>query len=415
MKCRFCATEMKHVFCDLGHAPPSNSYLREAELNEAETFFPLKVWTCHSCFLTQIDEFKSHADIFSKDYAYFSSFSTTWVAHAKAYVEKVTAKYGLNEKSMFVEVASNDGYLLHFVKHSGIPCLGVEPTASTARAAREKGIDTREVFFGTDSAAQLASEGFKADMMAANNVLAHVPDIRDFMGGFKMLLKDEGVATFEFPHLYQLVVNNQFDTIYHEHFSYLSLLTVGNIAEAAGLKVIEVEELPTHGGSLRVYVAHKSSKHQRHGSVDALLQKEVDAGMNEMKFYTGFQAKVDAIKFGFLDLLLQAKKQGKKVAAYGAAAKGNTLLNYCGVKRDMISFVCDLSPHKQGMYMPGSHIPILAPAEIESQKPDIVVILPWNIRDEIVKQLAHTGCSFAVAIPKAEIFEAPAQKLRVVG
>jgi 2-polyprenyl-3-methyl-5-hydroxy-6-metoxy-1,4-benzoquinol methylase len=407
MNCRFCKTELTHVFCDLGHAPPSNSYVTAADLNESETYYPLKVWTCNNCFLTQIDEFKSHAEIFSKDYAYFSSISSSWVAHAKAYVEETVQKRRLTKDSMFIEVASNDGYLLQSVQAMGIPCLGIEPAGSVAKAAREKGIDTREIFFGEETARQLAAEGFSADAMIAVNVIGHVPDILDFVKGFAILLKPEGVAAFEIPHLLQLVQNNQFDTIYHEHFQYLSVLTLEKICEACGLKLIEVEELKTHGGSIRVHTALKNSSHIRDASVDAILAKERTAGMDHIDFYKGFQPRIDAVKYGFLSFLLEAKKQGKKVAAYGAAAKGNTLLNYCGVKPDLISFVCDLAPSKQGLYMPGSHIPILPPSELEKQKPDIIVILPWNIRAEITKQLAHAttwGATFAVAIPEMEIF-----------
>lgn len=407
MQCRFCASSLSHVFVDLDFAPPSNSYLKPEMLNAPESYYPLKIWTCATCFLTQIDEFKSHSEIFSEDYAYFSSFSSSWVAHAKTYVERMAAEFKLDQNSKVVEIAANDGYLLQFVKGLGIPCLGVEPTRSTAAAARAKGLEMREVFFGAETAKALAAEGWQADLMAANNVLAHVPDIKDFIAGFKVLLKPEGVATFEFPHLMQLVANNQFDTIYHEHFSYLSLLTVEKMMQAAGLKVFHVEELPTHGGSLRVFVTHTESAHTRRTTVEAVLQKEQAADMDKLAFYTGFQEKTDRVRLDFLSFLIKARQEGKKIAAYGAAAKGNTLLNYCGVKKGLIDFVCDLSPHKQGLYMPGSHIPILPPEEITQQKPDYVVILPWNIKTEVVKQLSHIrewGGQFVVAIPKLEIF-----------
>lgn len=407
MQCRFCNTELTHVFADLDDAPPSNSYLKPEDVSADEARYPLKVWTCHTCYLTQLDEFKSHSEIFSEDYAYFSSFSTTWVAHAEAYVEKMVAEFGLDENSHIVEVASNDGYLLQFANQRGIPCLGVEPTASTAKAAREKGIDTREVFFGRDSAQALKDEGKAADLTAANNVLAHVPDIKDFVGGFKILLKEQGVATFEFPHLMQLVANNQFDTIYHEHFSYLSLLSVKAIFEDAGLRVFHVEEIPTHGGSLRVYACHAESAHETRPSVGEVLGKEQGAGMDNISYYQGFQANIETVCDDFKTFLKQAKADGKKVAAYGAAAKGNTLLNYCRLGTESIDFVCDLSPHKQGLYLPGSKIPIQSPDALEDEKPDYIVILPWNLRDEVANQLAYArdwGAQFVVAIPNLEIF-----------
>lgn len=407
MQCRFCGTALSHIFADLDNAPPSNSYLKAEQMNAPETYYPLKIWTCPSCFLTQIDEFKSHSEIFSADYAYFSSFSSSWVAHAKAFVEKVSAEFLLDKDSRVVEIASNDGYLLQFVKELGIPCLGIEPTHSTAEAARKKGIETREVFFGAATAQELVKDGWSADLTVANNVLAHVPDINDFISGFRILLKKEGVASFEFPHLMQLVANNQFDTIYHEHFSYLSLLTVDKMMQKNGLRVFHVEELPTHGGSLRVFVTQADAKWTRLDSVEDVLKKERAAGMDNLAFYTGFQEKIEKVRNDFLAFLVQAKADGKKVAGYGAAAKGNTLLNYCGVKRGSIGFVCDLSPHKQGLFMPGSHLPILAPAEIDKQKPDFIIIFPWNIKAEVVKQLAHVrdwGCQFVVAIPQLEVF-----------
>lgn len=405
MHCRFCATPLRHVFADLGNAPPSNAYLSAEDLQEAETYYPLKIWTCENCFLTQIDEFKSHADIFSADYAYFSSFSSSWLAHAKAYVDKVTERFGLDTHSTMVEVASNDGYLLQYVKEKGIRCLGVEPTASTAAAARAKGIESREVFFGKNAAQNLKAEGYAADQMAANNVLAHVPDIRDFIDGFATLLKPQGVATFEFPHLLQLVLHNQFDTIYHEHFSYLSFITVKRMMEAAGMRVFDVEEIPTHGGSLRIYVCHDGANHADEKTVAALLEKEKEHGMDSLPFYQGFQEKIDDLRLQFLNFLVQAKKDGKRVAAYGAAAKGNTLLNYCGVKSGLIDFVCDLSPHKQGKFLPGSHVEIAAPERLATEKPDYIIILPWNIRDEVTRQLDYCkdwDAKFVVAVPQLQ-------------
>lgn len=407
MKCRFCGNNLTHVFADLNDSPPSNSYLKKEQLTKPEARYPLKVWTCEKCYLTQLDEFKSHEEIFSEEYAYFSSFSTSWVAHAKNYVEKMTKEFGLNNNSMVVEVASNDGYLLQHVKALGIPCLGVEPTKSTAEAARKIGINTVEVFFGKASASKLKEQGYSADLTAANNVLAHVPDINDFVGGFKILLKENGVSTFEFPHLLQLVANNQFDTIYHEHFSYLSLISVKQIMEKAGLRVFNVEEIPTHGGSLRVYVTHDNAKHQTRDSVAEILKKEKAAGMDSMNYYSGFQKKIEKVCDDFMQFLNKAKADGKKVAAYGAAAKGNTLMNFCNIDTSLISFVCDLSPHKQNLYMPGSKLPIMHPDEIKKQKPDYVVILPWNLKAEISNQLAYIRdwkAKFVVAIPKLEIF-----------
>lgn len=403
MKCRYCEAELTHVFADLADSPPSNSYIKREDISKPEARYPLKVWTCDKCFLTQLDEFKSYAEIFNEDYAYFSSFSSSWVAHAKKYVEAMVKEFGLGKDSFAVEVASNDGYLLQHVKALGIPCLGIEPTASTAKAAREKGIETKEVFFGKESAAQLP----KADLTAANNVLAHVPDINDFMGGFKNILKPQGVSTFEFPHLMQLVANNQFDTIYHEHFSYLSLISVKQIAEKQGLRVFHVEEITTHGGSLRVYVCHADAKHETRSSVLEVLNKEKKAGMDEISYYADFQPKIEKVCDDFMEFLQKAKKEGRKVVAYGAAAKGNTLLNYCNVDSSLIPFVCDLSPHKQGLYLPGSKIPIKSPDEIKAQKPDYVVVLPWNLKDEISKQLSYIrdwGGQFVAAIPRLTVF-----------
>ncbi len=407
MKCRFCQTELEHVFCNLGHQPPSNSYLKAEEIKEAETYYPLKVWVCHACFLVQIDEFKSHSEIFDKDYAYFSSYIKSWVAHAKNYVDMAIDKFALNENSMFVEVAANDGWLLQHVKAAGIPCLGIEPTASTAAAAREKGIDIREIFLTEATGKQLAAEGIRADSMMAVNVLGHVPDIVDFLKGFYEVLKPEGVAVFEIPHFLRLVEDSLFDTIYHEHFTYLSLLTVEKIAAKAGLKVIEMEMLPTHGGSMRIYMARQESNHNRDASVDAFLQKELDAGMDKIDFYQGYQDKIDKIQIDFMTYLIKQKKAGKKIAAYGAAAKGNTIMNYCGIKPNLIEFIGDSSPYKQGLFLPGNHIPIVAQDQIEALKPDIIYIPAWNVKHEIAKQLSivrEWGAKFVVAMPELEEF-----------
>lgn len=409
MKCRFCNHEVETEFADLVNSPASNSYLTVEQLNEPETFFPLKVMVCEKCFLVQVDEYKKSADIFNHDYAYFSSFSTSWLTHCKKYVDMMTDRFGFNANSLIVEVASNDGYLLQYFKEKNIPVLGVEPTANTAAVAIKKGIPSVVDFFGVKLASKLSGEGKKADLLLGNNVLAHVPDINDFVGGMKVILKEKGVITMEFPHLYQLVLNNQFDTIYHEHFSYLSFTTVQKIFEAQGLSMFDVEEVSTHGGSLRIFAKHNEDDSKPiDANVANMLQKENAAGMLGLDYYKGFQEKVDKIKVDLLEFLVQQKKAGKKVAAYGAAAKGNTLLNYCGVKKDMVSFVVDANPYKQNKFMPASHIPICDESMIKKIKPDYILILPWNIKDEIVKQLSYVkewNAQFVVPVPKLEILK----------
>ncbi|MCE3226595.1 MAG: class SAM-dependent methyltransferase [Bacteroidetes bacterium] len=409
MKCRFCKHPVNLEFTDLVNSPPSNSYLTKEQLNEPENFYPLRVLVCEKCYLVQVDEYYKSSEIFSSDYAYFSSFSTSWLAHAKRYTDMMTERFGFNKDSQIIEIASNDGYLLQYFHEKNIPVLGIEPTANTAAVAKTKGIDSVIEFFGTTLAKRLAGEGKKADLLLGNNVLAHVPDINDFVGGMKVILKEKGVITMEFPHLYQLVLNNQFDTIYHEHFSYLSFHTVKQIFEAQGLEMFDVEEIPTHGGSLRIFAKHKDDSSKPIGErVGKLLAKEEAAGMLKIDYYSNFQEKVDMIKNDLLEFLLQQKKAGKKVAAYGAAAKGNTLLNYCGIKKDLISFVVDANPAKQNKYMPASHIPIVTEASIKNEKPDIILILPWNIKEEIVKQLSYVkewGGKFAVPIPKLEVIQ----------
>ncbi|WP_040679667.1 class I SAM-dependent methyltransferase [Niabella aurantiaca] len=406
MNCRFCTTELNDVFIDLGNAPASNSFLAKEALNEPETFYPLKVHTCPNCFLVQVDEYKKSDAIFDSNYVYFSSYSTSWLAHARAYVEKMQERFRYTTDSLVVEIASNDGYLLQYFKERNIPVLGVEPTANTAAAAAEKGVPSVVDFFGVRLARQLAAEGKKADLLLGNNVLAHVPDIVDFVGGMKILLKEQGVITMEFPHLMQLVDNNQFDTIYHEHFSYLSFHTVKQIFEAAGLELFDVEELTTHGGSLRIYAKHKEDPTRPVGpQVAALLQKEKEKGMLEMPYYSNFQGKAFAIKKQLLQFLLDQQKAGKTVAAYGAAAKGNTLLNYCGVKNDLIGFVVDANPYKQDKYLPASHIPVVNEDQLKTAKPDFVLILPWNLKEEIMKQLAYIkdwNGQFVTAIPSLQ-------------
>lgn len=403
MKCRHCGSDLSLPFIDLGSAPPSNAYLTEEALRTPEKWYPLRVLACTECWLVQTEDYAHCSELFSADYAYFSSFSTTWLQHAERYVSTMAERLGLAGHSLVAEIASNDGYLLQYVKARGIPCLGVEPTASTAKAARNKGIDVVEEFFGVELAERLVAAGKSADLTAANNVLAHVPDINDFVAGFTILLKPAGVATFEFPHLLQLVQQNQFDTIYHEHFSYLSLTAVRRIFKRNGLSIFDVEELPTHGGSLRVYAQRgDTGKRETSDSVGKLLAAEVDAGVTTAHFYAGFQPKADRVKNDLLSFLIAAKNAGKTVAAYGAAAKGNTLMNYAGVRPDLIAFVVDRNPAKKGKYMPGSHIPIVDEAQLTTAKPDYVLILPWNLKAEVVTQLeyAHAwGCQFVVAVP----------------
>jgi SAM-dependent methyltransferase len=404
MKCRHCAADLHDVFVDLGAAPPSNAFLREQDLTLPEMHFPLKVYTCGLCHLVQVDEVQRHDELFSRDYVYFSSFSSSWLDHAKRYVDQATQRLGLGPQSMVMEVASNDGYLLQYVQQRGIPCVGIEPTSSTAQVARQKGIESIEWFFGSSFARGFASTRQQVDLVLGNNVLAHVPDINDFVAGFREVLAPGGCVTVEFPHLLKLVQYNQFDTIYHEHFSYLSFHTVQAIFERQGLSVWDVEELPTHGGSLRVWAQHQAHDALRPptANVIAMLAQENDAGMFEPAFYSGQQAKIDRVKDELLTFLLDAKRRGKRVVGYGAAAKGNTLLNYAGVRPDLLPLVVDASPHKQGRYLPGSRIPVKAPAVLDEIRPDYVLILPWNLRPEITTQLANVrqwGGRFVTAVP----------------
>lgn len=407
MKCRHCQAALSLPFLDLGAAPPSNAYLDAAQLDAPEKWYPLRVFTCTTCWLVQTQDYAHHADLFASDYAYFSSYSTSWLAHSKAYVEAMCSRFGLGPASLVTEVAANDGYLLQYVQQAGIPCYGIEPTASTAAAARDKGIEIVERFFGVPLADELAGAGRQVDLVAANNVLAHVPGINDFVAGFARLLKPQGVATFEFPHLLRLVQETQFDTVYHEHFSYLSLTTVQRIFAANGLSVFDVAELPTHGGSLRVFAQRSDTgRHARLARVGELLQHELDAGMRSSAFYTGFQAQADRVKNDFLTFLIDAKRQGKRVAAYGAAAKGNTLMNYAGIRPDLVAFVADRNPAKQGKHMPGSRIPIVAEQHLLDARPDYVVILPWNLKAEVTQQLAAVrawGGRFVTAVPQLEV------------
>jgi hypothetical protein len=407
MQCRFCKSELTNVFIDLGNSPASNSFLVKEQLNEPETFYPLKVYTCSNCFLVQIDEYKKSDSIFDDQYVYFSSYSKSWLDHAKRYTEMMTERFGYSSTSQIMEVASNDGYLLQFFKEKNIPVLGIEPTANTAEVAISKGIKTITRFFGTTLAKELTASGKKADLLLGNNVLAHVPDIVDFVAGMKIVLKEQGVITMEFPHIMQLAENNQFDTIYHEHFSYLSFYTVKRIFESQGLSLFDVNEIPTHGGSLRIYAKHTEDESKEISpNVEALLKKEVSKGIDTLSFYDNFQQKAFAVKLSFIDFLITQKKAAKKVAAYGAAAKGNTLLNYCGVKNDLIDYVVDANTNKQNKWLPASHVPVVDEQHLKKSKPDFVVIFPWNIKEEIVKQLGYIrewNGKFVIPIPQLEV------------
>jgi SAM-dependent methyltransferase len=407
VKCRYCGSDLSLPFIDLGSAPPSNSYLTSETLWMPENWCPLRVLVCTGCWLVQTEDYAGREALFDSQYAYFSSYSSTWLAHAERYVAGMTERFGLSATSNVVEVAANDGYLLQYVQARGIPCYGIEPTTSTAAAARAKGLEILEAFFGIELAERLASQCRLADLIVANNVLAHVPDINDFVAGFSRLLKPAGVATFEFPHLLRLVLENQFDTIYHEHFSYLALSVIEPLFAGQGLKVFDVEELPTHGGSLRVYACHGNNAGQpRMPSVDSVLARERDAGMGHRDFYTGLQGRAEAAKHDLLSFLLEARRNRKKIGAYGAAAKGNTLLNFAGVRPDLLPWVADLNPAKQGKFLPGSRIPIIGEARIREERPDYILILPWNLRDEVSNQLAyarHWGASFVTAIPELRI------------
>ena len=390
MKCRHCSAELELTLIDLGNAPPSNAYLTESALHIPEKWFPLRVLVCTECWLVQTEDYAGIKELFDSEYAYFSSFSTTWLRHAECYVTEMIERFELNASSSVIEVAANDGYLLQYVKAKGIPCLGIEPTASTAAAACKKGITIIGEFFGPQLARKLVAQGKQADLMVANNVLAHVPNINDFVQGFTQLLKPQGVATFEFPHLMRLVEQTQFDTIYHEHFSYLSLIAVKRIFDFNGLQIFDVQEIPTHGGSLRVFAQRKDEgKHNTTDKVDMLITREVAVGMKTEQYYTDFQKRANDIKNDLIKFLMESKRQGKNVVAYGAAAKGNTLLNYAGVNSDLLSFVVDRNPAKQGKFLPGTHIPIVDEARLLKEHPNYVVILPWNLKTEITEQLAY--------------------------
>lgn len=403
--CRFCGAPLEHVFCDLGMSPLANSYLQPEQANAMEPFYPLRALVCSACFLVQLEEFETAEHIFS-DYAYFSSYSTSWLEHSERYVEQMVERLALDESSHVVEIASNDGYLLRYFHDRQIPVLGIEPAANVAKVALQKGIPTLVEFFGVETATSVREES-QADLLLGNNVLAHVPDINDFVGGMKVLLKDGGVITMEFPHLQKLIDLRQWDTIYHEHFSYLSFTTVSKIFAHHGLRLFDVEELPTHGGSLRIFGCHADDAAKPlTDRAQALLDREEAAGFTDLQMYLDFGAQVHEDKRRILEFLIGLKDEGKRIVGYGAPAKGNTMLNYCGVRTDFLEYTCDLNPHKQGCVLPGTHIPITSPDQLLADKPDVVLILPWNLRDEIVEQLAEVrawGGRFAARDPELKL------------
>jgi SAM-dependent methyltransferase len=400
-KCRFCDAPVDSVFADLGTSPLANSYIPPERTNSMEPFYPLRALVCRRCFLVQLEEFETPQQIFS-DYAYFSSYSSSWLEHSRRYTEQMVERLGLGRESHVVEIASNDGYLLQFFHELQIPVLGIEPAANVAKMALQKGIPTLVEFFGQETARSLARES-AADLLVGNNVLAHVPDLNDFVEGMRILLKAGGVITMEFPHLMRLIGQNQWDTIYHEHFSYFSFLTVGRVFEAHGLRLFDVEELPTHGGSLRIYGCHADDQEKTESPAAVeLLERERAAGFETLETYLGYSPRVEADKRQILSFLIDLKEQGLRVVGYGAPAKGNTMLNYCGVRRDFIEYTCDLNPHKQGHFLPGSHIPIRSPDVIREERPDVVLILPWNLKEEIAEQLSFIrewGGRFAARTP----------------
>lgn len=404
-KCRHCGESLRHTVVDLGLSPLCESFVAPNQLNSMEPFYPLHVRICDNCFLVQLQEYVSPQDIFS-EYAYFSSFSSSWVAHAKAYCLSIKDRLNLGAESLVVEIACNDGYLLQHFGPLGVPVLGVEPAANVARVAQEKGIPTHVGFFGVKLARELTQSHNKADLVVANNVLAHVPDINDFVGGIQALLKPEGIATVEFPHLEKLMTYNQFDTIYHEHFSYLSASVVQRIALSHGLRIVDIEELSTHGGSLRVYLAHRNSSHDASPAVNAILEREHRMGLQTLQAYGTFADNVKKTKRDLLAFLIDAKNEGKRICGYGAPGKGNTLLNYCGIGTDFLDFTVDRNPYKHGRYTPGMHIPIFPVEEIDRARPDLILILPWNLQDEIVQQMRHVadwGAKFVVPIPTVTV------------
>lgn len=406
MSCRHCHAQLRHSFLDLGHAPPSNAYLTESDLSRPERYYPLRLWICEQCWLVQTEDYADAGELFDADYAYFSSTSSSWLAHARIYAERMREVLALGANSLVIEVASNDGYLLRNFVEAGVPCQGVEPTAGPADAAERLGIPVLREFFGEALGQRLAKEGRQADLLLGNNVFAHVPDINDFSRGLKAALKPGGTLTLEFPHLLRLIELVQFDTVYHEHFSYLSLYSVQRILDVAGLRIHDVEELGTHGGSLRIYVSHQDDIRPSSAAVDTVLRAEEQAGLRDLATYQGFQARADRLKDDLLIFLLEQKRAGRRVAAYGAAAKGNTILNYAGIKPDLLPWVFDAAPSKQGKYLPGSHVPICSPLELDEVRPDLLLILPWNIADEVMTQnqrIRQWGGRFVTAVPHLEV------------
>ena len=404
--CRSCSAPLEHTFCDLGMSPLSNSYLTADQLQQKEPFYPLHAYVCGNCYLVQLDEFESPQQLFS-EYAYFSSYSDSWLQHSRDYAQMISARLGLDETSQVVEIASNDGYLLQYFVEKQIPVVGIEPAANVAAVAEEKGIPTLVKFFGTQTANEMLDENLQADLVLGNNVLAHVPDLNDFVAGMKVILKPSGTITLEFPHLLKLIQGNQFDTIYHEHFSYFSLLAVERVFANHGMQIFDVDQLPTHGGSLRIYVRHADYQDAPvTDAVQSLRDLESESGLADLATYAAFAGQVESTKRSLLKFLTDAKQDGLSVAAYGAPAKGNTLLNYCGIRKDFIDFTVDRSPAKQGHYLPGTHIPVFAPDKIRESKPDFLVILPWNIKDEIIGKMSHIrewGGKFVIPIPSVEI------------
>jgi hypothetical protein len=405
--CRFCGTVFRHRVVDLGMSPLCESFLRGDQLNQMEAFYPLHVWVCDQCFLVQLEEYVTGEEIFS-DYAYFSSFSDTWLRHARTYVEQMIDQLGLTPNSRVVEIASNDGYLLQFFIQRGIPALGIEPAANVAKAAEQKGVPTLVKFFGVDTAQELRATGHRADLILGNNVLAQVPDLNDFVGGLKVLLAPTGVITIEFPHLLKTIEGNQFDQIYHEHFSYFSLYSAERIFAAHGIPIFDVEELPTHGGSIRIYAGHAEDPTKEVSDrLIALRAEEEEAGIGTLAYYANFEARVRETKRKLLAFLIEAKNDGKRVVGYGAPGKGNTLLNYCGIRTDFLDFTVDRSPHKHEKFLPGTHIPIFSPERLWDARPDYVMILPWNLKNEIMEQLAgikEWGGRFVVPIPEVTVY-----------
>ncbi|WP_420998375.1 class I SAM-dependent methyltransferase [Cupriavidus sp. 30B13] len=404
--CRACGAPLAQTVVDLGLSPVSNAFIKAGDAARAETFYPLHAMVCEHCWLVQLRDATPAETHFHDDYVYFSSYSSSWLEHARRYVEAMTARFGLGAASRVMELASNDGYLLQYFVQAGVPCLGVEPTANTAAAARARGVDSRELFFGTATAHALREEGWQVDLLLGNNVLAHVPDINDFVGGMPAVLKPQGVITLEFPHLLRLIEQNQFDTLYHEHYSYLSLSALQPIFARAGLRVFDVEHLPTHGGSLRVFACHANAGHAATPAVAAALAEEHAAGLDSAALYAGFAERVRKAKRDLLAFLIEARNAGKRIAAYGAAAKGNTLLNYCGAGTDFIDYVVDRNPTKQGRLLPGTRIPVVAPEQVFGDRPDYLLILPWNIKDEVMAQMAGIrdwGGRFVVAIPETAV------------